>query len=58
MFPDTMSAQEVVDAINEAYYSRVYDKGNQFIGHSKSGLEIKMYLNKEGKIISAFPLEK
>ncbi|QLB51187.1 hypothetical protein FDP16_06880 [Streptococcus sanguinis] len=57
-FPDNMSPQEVVDAINEAYSNKVLAHGNQYIGKSSNGLKIGMYIRKsDGKIISAFPME-
>ena len=56
-FPDRMSPQEVVDAINEAYETRIFDTDsrNLYEGISKNGMKIKMYLDSEKKIISAFP---
>lgn len=56
-FPDDMTPQEVVDAINEAFDSKVFVPGskNSYVGNSSKGLEIEMYIGKEGKIISAFP---
>ena len=55
MFPDNMSPQEVVDAINEAYQGRKHDIKNIYYGTSKNGLKITMYLDKDEKIVSAFP---
>jgi len=59
-FPDHMSPQEVVDAINEAYETRVFDANsrNTYEGISKNGIKITMYLDSEQKIISAFPSSK
>ena len=59
-FPDHMSPQEVVDAINEAYEARVFDTNSRNIyeGISKNGMKITMYLDSEKKIISAFPSSK
>lgn len=59
-FPDRMSPQEVVDAINEAYETRVFDTDsrNVYEGISKNGMKIKMYLDSEKKIISAYPSSK
>lgn len=56
-FPDSMSPQEVVDAINEAYETRVFDTDsrNVYDGISKNGMKITMYLDSEKKIISAYP---
>ncbi|WP_209627704.1 EndoU domain-containing protein [Streptococcus oricebi] len=57
MFPDTMSPQEVVDAINEAYNGRekVPNTRNQYRGEANNGIKVIMYLDKDEKIISAFP---
>ena len=55
-FPLSMSPQEVVDAIIEANENKVYDKGNRYIGTTASGLNIMMFINGDGKIISSFPL--
>ena len=59
-FPDSMSPQEVVDAINEAYEPRIFDTDsrNLYEGISKNGMKIKMYLDSEKKIISAYPSSK
>ena len=59
-FPDHMSPQEVVDSINEAYETRVFDTNsiNKYEGISKNGMKITMYLDSEKKIISAFPSSK
>lgn len=59
-FPDHMSPQEIVDAINEAYETRVFDTNsrNKYEGISKNGMKITMYLDSEKKIISAFPSSK
>lgn len=59
-FPDHMSPQEVVDTINEAYETRVFDTNsrNKYEGISKNGMKITMYLDSEKKIISAFPSSK
>ena len=59
-FPDHISPQEVVDTINEAYETRVFDTNsrNKYEGISKNGMKITMYLDSEKKIISAFPSSK
>lgn len=56
-FPDKMTPQEIIDAINEAYDNRVFvpGSGNVYNGFSKGGIEIQMYLTKDDKVISAFP---
>ena len=58
-FPKEMSPQDVIDSINEAYNNKVFVVGskNSYIGTSNNGLEIEMYINNNGKIISAFPKE-
>lgn len=55
-FPDEWSAQEVVDAINEAYESRQFITGNTYEGLTRTGVMIRMYLDHNERIISAFPL--
>ena len=58
-FPKDMSPQEVVDAINEAYDNCDLVPGtrNTYRGVTLKGLRIEMYLDKNNKIISAFPEE-
>lgn len=58
-FPESWSAQDVVDNINEAYSNKVFIKGtdNTYRGECDEGVEIEMYIdNNSGKIISAFPI--
>lgn len=55
-FPDDWDTQDVIDAINEAYENRVHVTGNTYEGLTKDGMIIRMYLNEEEKIISAFPI--
>lgn len=54
-FPDDWDSQKIIDSINEAYANKVFDKGNIYVGKLNSGMEIEMYIGKDGKIISAFP---
>ena len=56
-FPREISPQQVVNAINQAYANRSFIAGsfNKFLGKTSSGMLISMFLNKNGKIISAFP---
>lgn len=56
-FPLYWSAQEVVDAINEAYANKVYISGNTYEGLTEEGFVIRMYLDNQDKIISAFPIK-
>lgn len=55
-YPKSMSPQEVIGSINEAYRNRVYIRGNTYSGLTSSGMEIEMFLDKTGKIISAYPV--
>lgn len=55
-FPDDWDSQDVVDAINEAYQSKTFINGNTFEGLSEDGITIRMYLDDEERIISAFPI--
>lgn len=48
-FPKSMSPQNVIDAINEAYISRVFKAGNEYYGYSSEGIKITMYINEKGK---------
>ena len=54
-FPDHMSPQEVVDAINEAYSNMELIEGSRYSGTSRNGIDIEIILNSEGKIITAYP---
>ena len=65
-FPKSMTPQQVVDSINEAYNNRSNVTGNICVGQTTSpiltpsgiilaGMIIEMYLDSSGKIISAFP---
>lgn len=56
-FPIHWNAQEVVDAINEAYNSKVYLSGNTYEGMTDEGIVIRMYLDQNEQIISAFPIK-
>lgn len=55
-FPDDWDTQEVIDAINEAYDVKEYINGNTYEGLTTDGLIIRMYLDQQDKIISAFPV--
>ncbi|MGG2015347.1 EndoU domain-containing protein [Bacillus sp. S10(2024)] len=55
--PKDWSPQKIVDNINEAYNNRTYDYGNTYSGIGSDGIEITMYLDSNGKILSAFPSE-
>lgn len=55
-FPSTMSPQEVVDRINQAYLHRHFVGGNTYSGTTSTGMAIEMYLDTNYKIISAYPI--
>lgn len=55
-FPLHWTAQDVVDAINEAYDSKQFISGNTYEGLTDEGIVIHMYLDDNDKIISAFPI--
>lgn len=58
-FPRSWSRADVVKAINESYTNRVAVAGrapNYLQGRTSGGLTIGMYSNKNGEIITAFPI--
>lgn len=55
-FPDQWDTQEVVNAINEAYDNKTFINGNTFEGLTSDGVAIRMYLDDNEQIISAFPV--
>lgn len=55
-FPKEWDAQEVVDVINEAYETRMLKTGNTYEGLTTDGQIVRMYLDQDEKIISAFPV--
>ncbi|NVR71965.1 EndoU domain-containing protein [Listeria monocytogenes] len=55
-FPENWTAQKIVDEINYAFSNKVLDKGNAYIGKATNGMQIKMYIDKNNQIISAFPV--
>ena len=56
LFPQNRSPQQVVNSINQAYADRRHVSGNRYYGYV-NGIKIEMFLNPNGKIISAFPKE-
>ena len=54
-FPENWKAQDVVNAINEAYINKTFVRGNTYVGISSTGMKIEMFINPNGKIISAYP---
>ena len=57
LFPKNMSPQEIINTINEANEVKVLKTGNEYYGYASNGMKISMYINKAGKVISAFPAE-
>lgn len=53
-FPRNWKPQQIVNAINEAYRNRELVKGDLYRGKA-GNINIRMYINKNGKIASAFP---
>ena len=58
-FPRAWSPQKIVDSINQAYENRTFEEGsrNTYTGINSNGVTITMFINRNGKIISAFPKE-
>ncbi|MGG0282486.1 WXG100 family type VII secretion target [Bacillus sp. BD59S] len=56
-FPKEWSSQKIVDNVNEAYNTKRHIIGNTYKGVGSDGIEITMYIDSNGKIISAFPKE-
>lgn len=54
-FPKEWTPQQVIDAVNEAFNSKVLIKNNRYIGKTSTGMEIEIILKKD-KIISAYPI--
>ncbi|MBF0746382.1 EndoU domain-containing protein [Gemella sp. 19428wG2_WT2a] len=54
-FPKKMSAQEVIDAVDEAFKNKKQISDALYEGTGK-GLTIQMYLDNKGKIATAFPI--
>ncbi|MBQ1382725.1 MAG: EndoU domain-containing protein [Solobacterium sp.] len=57
-YPDRMSPQEVVDAINQAYANRQKVRGTLYAGLSDEGMEIDMALDDDGLVITAYPVKE
>ena len=55
-FPKSMSPQDIVDSINEAYRRRRFVWGNTYKGETLLGMSISIHLDTTGKIISAYPV--
>ena len=57
-FPDYMSPQDVIDAINQAYENKVQIEDSLYAGLTDDGMEIDMAINKKGKITTAYPVKE
>lgn len=57
-FPTDMIPQQIIEAINEAYNSREPYYNSMLKGKTSYGFEVGMYLDKNNKISSAFPIQK
>ncbi len=55
-FPESMTPQDVIDAVNEAYESRQQTGDSLYAGLTDEGIEIDMALTDDGKIITAYPI--
>lgn len=55
-FPIEWTAQEVIDSINDAYSVKEFKSGNTYEGLTSEGQVIRMYLDQNELIISAFPV--
>lgn len=55
-FPQNWNPQQVINSINQAYVNRRHVSSNRYYGYA-NGVKIEMFLNPNGKIISAFPKE-
>ena len=54
-FPEEFTVQQVIDSINEAYSRKMFIGGNTYIGTTSSNFKVIMFLDRNNKIISAFP---
>lgn len=55
-FPDAWTAQQVVDAIGEAYASRVSSGDGGLDGVTSGGITVHMYVDDEGLVTTAYPV--
>lgn len=56
-FPTYMTPQDAIDAINEAYKVRKPYFKDMLKGETSYGFDVGMYLDKNGKITTAFPIK-
>ncbi|MCL9634744.1 MULTISPECIES: EndoU domain-containing protein [Priestia] len=59
-FPKDWNRAQVLNAINEAYENKriINRQSGLYAGRTSEGLTIRMYINSEGKINTAFPIRE
>ncbi len=59
-FPKDWGRAQVLNAINEAYENKriINHQSGLYTGRTFDGLTIRMYINSEGKINTAFPIRE
>lgn len=57
MFPDTWSAQKIIDEVNYANKNKYLDEANKYIGKASNGMKIEVVI-KKGKIDDFWPIYK
>ncbi|MCY8208348.1 T7SS effector LXG polymorphic toxin [Bacillus subtilis] len=57
-FPKEWDRVKVYNTISEAYKNKKQIRDNKYIGKTSSGIDVEMYLNKDGSIATAYPLYK
>ncbi|MCR5230989.1 MAG: EndoU domain-containing protein [Solobacterium sp.] len=57
-FPDDMSPQEVIDAVNQAYENMEKLSGDLYAGICDAGFEIDIVTGDDGRIVTAYPVKE
>ncbi|MCY8973052.1 T7SS effector LXG polymorphic toxin [Bacillus atrophaeus] len=57
-FPKEWDRVKVYNTISEAYKNKKQIRDNKYIGKTSSGIDVEMYINKDGSIATAYPLYK
>ncbi|AGF28199.1 MULTISPECIES: T7SS effector LXG polymorphic toxin [Bacillus amyloliquefaciens group] len=57
-FPKEWDRIKVYNTISEAYKNKKQVRDNKYIGKTSSGIDVEMYINKDGSIATAYPLYK
>ncbi|WP_242222713.1 WXG100 family type VII secretion target [Bacillus cereus group sp. BfR-BA-01380] len=55
-FPKSMTEQQIIDCINEAYENKELVQGRFYTGTASNGMTIEMQINGKGQITSAYPI--